>query len=319
MYRYVIFVFLIAIFWGCTNVDPNSPTNEDPIPSNVTAPYNIEIINNIDPFLSFDDEGNAMIFYGQDTLNTSEYGIKDGIIDLLMMKKYNKNGEVLIEEKNIIKTNAIIDYAVVNKNNLFYIIWLDPRNNPNFIANENIIEDHTYDVDIYYKIVNNLGETIKDDTRLTDSIIYYEDARDDYKLTVICNETLKALKESQRFTVDGDESFLLTKTWAIIDTNKNEYHIKQYGGHMVDSCKLSYTKLNPDSTIVTEEKLIAKFTKINGYYWGPEILNLFFKYNGSDSIHLCWMLNDGENKFIYYYAIINTVSDQIVLINVGEG
>jgi hypothetical protein len=86
---------------------------------------------------------------------------------------------------------------------------------------------------------------------------------------------------------------------------------------MFDSCKITYTKLNQDSTIVINEKVISNFVKKDGCQWGPEIQNLFFRCNSPNMIHLCWQLNDGKNYFIYYYAIINTYKEDIILKEVG--
>jgi hypothetical protein len=274
--------------------------------------YNIGTIQNINPFLSFDDEGNAMIFYGQDTLSMNGYSKTDGEDDLLMLKKFNDNGNLLLEEKNVVKTNAIIDYVVLKKGNYFYIIWLDPRNNTNFIANY----IHTYYVDIYYKIIDDRGRIIKDDTRLTSNLQYFQDAQSNYILTGIYDGTINSLKNSDHFIIESG-GWNPTTTWIVMDMNNFEYHITTYGNHMADSSKITYTKLNQDSIVIVGEKTIAVFTKMEGVEWGPDIQNLFFSYERSNRIHLCWQLNDGSNYFIYYYAMIKMDTNQIFLKSVG--
>jgi len=308
MYKYITPFFILAILFGCNN--------DNPVITHQIHTYSKEDIQNDNPFLSIDDEGNAMIFYGQDTLSMSGYGKTDGIYDLLMLKKYNRNGDVLIEETNIVKTNAIIDYAILKKNNLFYVIWLDPRNNPKFIANVDDVENHTYDVDIYYKIIDSQGKIIKEDTRLTESLIYYKNARSDYILSEIYNGTLSSIKTSSSYKIDGN-GYSPNITWVIIDNNNYEHHIKTYGNHMFDSCKVTYTKLNQDSAVVLNEISIAKFVKKDGYQWGPDIQNLFFQYASQNTIYLCWQLNDGNNYFVYYNAIIYTNEHRIILNRVG--
>ncbi len=308
MCKYIITFFILTILFGCNH--------ENPVITHQTHSYNEKEIKNDNPFFSFDDEGNAMIFYGQDILSMSGYGKTDGIYDLLMLKKYNENGDVLIEETNIVKTKAIIDYAILRKDNLLYVIWLDPRNNPKFIAGVIDIEHHTYDVDIYYKIIDYQGNIIKEDTKLTDSLVFYKDARSEYILSGIYDGTLIAIKTSTNFMINGN-GFSPNITWVLLDNKNYEYHIKTCGNHMVDSCKITYTKLDQDSAIVVNETVISNFVKKDGYQWGPEIQNLFFQFNTPDRIHLCWQLNDGKNYFIYYYAIIYTNESRILIKKVG--
>ncbi|MDZ7797913.1 MAG: hypothetical protein U5N56_13165 [Candidatus Marinimicrobia bacterium] len=300
MYKSIISFLILINLFGCYSENP------------VINTYSQKEIQNVNPFLFFDDEGNTMIFYGQDTISMSGYGETDSEYDLLMLKKFDENGNILLGETNILKTNAIIDYAVLNKNDLFYIIWLDPRNNPNFIANYL----HTYDVDIYYKIIDDQGRIIKEDTRLTSELIDYMDARANYILEGIYDNTLVSIKKSEHFAIDSD-TFFPNITWIIIDEYNFEHHIKTYGNHMYDSSKITYTKLNQDSVIIVTETTIAEFLKDNGNQWGPEIQNLFFQYNSPNTINICWQLNDGRNYFIYYYAIINTESNSIVCKKVG--
>ena len=279
MYKLIISYFTLIILFGCNN--------ENPVIIHQTHTYNEKEMQNDNPILSFDDEGKAIIFYGQDILSMSGYGKTDGIYDLLMLKKYDENGDVLIEEMNIVKTKAIIDYAILKKDNLFYVIWLVPRNNPKFIANVIDIENHTYDVDIYYKIIDSQGNIIKEDTRLTDSLIFYKKARSEYNLSGIYDGTLISIKTSTNFIINGN-GFSPYITWVVLDTSNFEYHIKTYGNHMFDSCKITYTKFNQDSTIVINETVISNFVKKDGCQWGPEIQNLFFRYNSPNMIHLCW-------------------------------
>lgn len=300
MYKFIIYFFILMILSGCNIENP------------IITTYSEKEIQNVNPFLLFDDEGNTMIFYGQDTISMSGYGDTDGEYDLLMLKKFDENGNIVLGETNILKTNAIIDYAVLNKNDLFYVIWLDPRNNANFVANHL----HTYDVDIYYKIIDDRGRIIQDDTRLTGELLDYMDACSNYILEGIYDSTLVSIKRSERFAIDGD-TFFPNITWIIFDEYNFEHHIKTYGNHMHDSTKITYTKLNQDGVIVVNETTIAEFLKDNGNQWGPDIQNLFFKYNDPNTMNICWQLNDGRNYFIYYYAIINTESNSIVCKNVG--
>ncbi|MDD4961821.1 MAG: hypothetical protein PHX07_06245 [Candidatus Marinimicrobia bacterium] len=300
MYKFIIPFLILINLAGCNIENPA-----------ITA-YSEEEIQNANPFLIFDDEGNTLIFYGQDTVSMSGYGKTDSEFDLLMLKKFDENGNILLGETNILKTNAIIDYAVLKKDNLFYVIWLDPRNNANFVVNHL----HTYDVDIYYKIIDDQGRIITDDTRLTGELIDYKDACSNYILEGIHDSTLASIKSSEHFAIDGSTCFP-NKTWIIIDKYDYEYHFKSYGNHISDSCKITYMKLNRDSVITLNETTIAGFSRASGNQWGPEIQNLFFEYNDPNTISMCWQLNDGRNHFHYYYAIINTISDSIVCIKVG--
>ncbi|MGB8317188.1 MAG: hypothetical protein WCE54_03630, partial [Ignavibacteriaceae bacterium] len=115
----------------------------------------------------------------------------------------------------------------------------------------------------------------------------------------------------------SESGYFPRRTWIIIDKNNFEHHIKIYGNHMYDSCKITYTKLNQESAIIVNERTIAKFLKDKTSQWDPDIQNLFFWYNSPKTINICWQLNDGGNYFIYYYAIVGTDGQKIALNKTG--
>lgn len=311
MYKTIALLILFLLTLSCIDNHPTQPTNINN--------YTKKEINNINPFIILDQEENVMMFYGQDTLSLSGYGKTDGEDDLLMLKKYNKKGDLLIDEINIIKTKAILGYVVFEKNNEYYVIWLDPRNNTNYIANVDDVERKTQYVDIYYKIIDRKGTTIQADTKLTKELLYYKNARENYKLTGIYDGTMKDLQKKELFFINGTGKGLYPclETWVLIDNLNYEYHFKIYGNHMLDSCKITYSKLSPDSYILVNEKEIAKFKKTDNWLWGPTFQNLYISTKNYEHIYLSWQLNDGRNNFIYYLATIDAKKNSYVYNKIG--
>ena len=303
-------LFLIMLFYlySCSDT-PSEPHQNNQ--------YETEFCRvNINPFLMIDSDRNAMIFYGQDTVDCTGYippFHNDGEWDLLMLQKYNQSGELILAETNIITTRALLDYAVYRKDENIYVIWFDPCNYPDFRANYL----HTYYIDIYYKNINKNGNIVSGENKLSNEILYIRDAQNEYHLGGIYSGTIKDLQSDdiilKRYDYDNP-----SRSWIIVDSRNDEHHLKIYGSHMGDSCRITYTRYNTDSLVVIEEQTIASFYKMEGEQWGPGIQNFYAKYDGIDRIHLVWQLNDGRNDFIYYYENIDVDNMEITLNTIGK-
>ena len=309
MQKIVIFILTIIILFICCD------NTSEPYQNNIyeKLPYKVKI----NPFLIIDSDQDALTFYGQDTVDCSGFdkpSYTDGKWDLLMMKKYNKHGELLIDETNIITTKAILDYVVFRKKENIYIIWLDPRNNSDFRANQS----HTYYTDVYFKIIDNKGNEIRAEEKLTDEIMYYQDAQEYFDLGEIYNGTINDLHYENIVIKIYEYYWNPSISWIIVDSNYDEHHLKIYGAHVTDTSRITYTRFNTDSLIILEEQTIAMFKKIEGEQWGPDIQNMYAKYDGKDNIHIVWQLNDGRNDFIYYYENIDINNMAITLNTVGK-
>lgn len=313
-FSFLLFVSFLFALSGCKD------NPESSMPSHV---YQSVTVFNSNPFLIVNQFNQAVIFYGQDRLsysggNTS--GTKtgtDGELDQLFVKKYDKNGNLLLDETKVVSTKAILDYAVLRKDSLYYIIWLDTRNNPKFQSG-NL---NSYNVDIYYKIIDEQGNIYKNDTRLTSNLLYFQDATAKYTLTGIYNGTLNNLKSSEQSVIYGKgsiPSFNPNVTLVSTGLGPLEYHIKCYGSHMLNSSKIIFTVIDPDSSVFFNESNIAVFHKLPGYQWGPEIQNLILKMDTEDCIHICWQINDGNNSYYYYYATVDTRTYKIMSKEIGQ-
>ncbi|MDP4197620.1 MAG: hypothetical protein Q8940_21420 [Bacteroidota bacterium] len=96
-----------------------------------------------------------------------------------------------------------------------------------------------------------------------------------------------------------------------------EYHIKCYGSHIQNSSKITFTVIDPDSSVFFNENNIAVFHKLPGYQWGPAVQHLILKMDTEGCIHICWQINDGMNSY-YYYATVDTRTYKIMAKKIGQ-
>ncbi len=299
------FVLLCAILVSvsCLNKNPlSSPENR----------YQTLTITRGLPYLLFDSNNNAIILFGQDGVSCSGYGDTDGEIDLIKFVKYNSVGEKIISDKQILSSNAIIDLAAfcVEQPNHIVIVWLDPRNNPDFKSGY-----HPYYADVYYKIIDSQGNIIEEDTKLSNELIEEYIAQQFFNLEGIYNGTMEDI-QNEEILYDAD--FLPFDSWIIIDSNKNEHYFRVIGEHWDDMCRMIYTKFSYGGQVtMIKEKELIKFEKLPDEYWGPTIQKLYITIDNRDYIHSVWQLNDGRNYFSYYYLKLNDLGEMIVYEKIG--
>lgn len=303
-----ILIIAILIFINCTS-------NKNPIIS-YEDKYNIVEIERNLPYLFLDSDNSAMILFGQDNFDCNEVSNSDGEFDKIIFTKYNSNGDKIINNKQILTSIAIIDMAIfaMNIQKQIVIIWLDPRNNQEFIVNHL----NTYYVDVYYKIIDTKGNTVKKSTKLTNELIEYQTALNSFKLNDIYYGTMKNIKTEEILCDTTVSSTTSSSSWIEIDSKQNEHHFRKVGRHWDDSCKIIYKKIDKNSNVIIEDKELIKYEKLPDAQWSPVIQNMYITIDDGDYIHCTWQLNDGKNYFSYYYLKLHNAGKIVLYDKIGE-
>lgn len=302
----VVFLIIINLFIACEKQD-NGQIIEEPIEQS-----NKELYRQI-PYLLIDSNDNIYIMYGQDLINSGLYPkTTDGEFDKIILNIYNKNGENILKDKDVISSEkAILGIAAFIKNNNIYLIWKDTKNNSEFIAGIH----HTYDCDIYYKIINIQGESIFTDIKLTNELINHNDA-DTFKLQTFQNLTISNINKFNMI-YDSITDVNTELCWIIPDSEMNKHILRIIGNHMDDECKIRYSKMDRYGNSLIYPKGLINFKRIPGEQWGPEILNFYVELDNSQNINMVWQLNDGRNFFSFYYFNVNNKGEKLVYNKIG--
>ena len=309
---YVLFILI--------SVSLNCGSNKNPVFYSESELKKIEIFRDL-PYLIVIDENSTIIFTGHDYESFSGFGNTDGEVDNIIFNKFNSNGNKIIANKIIISSKAILKFsAVINENQSILIVWLDPRNNPNFKPNHL----NTYDVDIYYKVIDFDGNTLTEDTRFTNIPADDDSAYSKILLNNIFNGTLQDMKKKiiETNTENAElESYTWEFTsphyWVLTNSMNNKQIFEIIGNHMSNSCHLLYSKINSKSIYIIYEKELVKFTKLDGEPWGPEIQKIYFESDPYNNIHVVWQLNPGNNLFEYYYLKLHNDGHIIFFNQIG--
>lgn len=307
LFKFIMLAFMISI--SCTSCT----SEKNPVIPPEEKYQTLEIERNL-PYLFFDSDDNPIILFGQDTVSCSGYGETDGEFDLIYFVKYNSSDEKIINNKPVLTTNAIIDIAVFyeEKQNQLVIVWLDPRNNPDFIANHS----PTY-VDVYYKIIDTQGDIIQEDTKLTNELIEHRPDALSFSLNSIYKGTMEDIK-SEEILCDTVTSPISPSSWIEIDSKWNEHHFRIIGRHWDDACKMIYTKSDNAGKVLIKDKELIEYEKLLGEPWGPNIQNLYIAIDNNDNIHSVWKLNDGTNHFYFYYLKLDDNGEIVIYEMIGE-
>lgn len=270
------------------------------------------------PYLIIDSEDNSIILYGRDLREyTGEVG-SDGEHDIILFNKYDSNGIKTVENKTIISSKAII-YPVfsITEEDEIYLFWLDPRNNPDFVSNSG-----PYIIDIYYKIIDNEGNIIQNDTRLTEDLINEAIEYETFNLSnyeeIPIGCTLKELHKIDCYYGEI-ELATLSYSMVVVDSENNEHYFKVASNDLSDlPAKIEYTKIDSEGNILVDNYEIISFNKEAGLMYGPDIQHLDIAIDSKDYIHLLWQLNNGGNHFTYHYIKLNKNGEEIINENLGE-
>lgn len=264
------------------------------------------------PLLLIDSHDNAIILFGQDTDNYSGYRFGDSEIDRLYFNKFNSNGDKIIENRTILISKAILNPIVfMVDDDHIYIVWLDPRNNPNFEGGY-----HPYYGDVYYKVIDGKGRTRMYDTKLTDELVTgYSSINLSELEGVMLNGTIGDLEKPL---------FLYNET--IIDSENNSHHFQVTGSHITDSCQIIYSKTDSEGNMLINNKEIAKFEKLSesewpedvSPHWGSSLHYVIGDMDSQDNIHIVWWLNNGLNHFSVYYMKLNNKGETLVYEKLAE-
>ena len=208
--------------------------------------------------------------------------------------KLNSVGNTLVEDTRLTNSSASSTFPSLSVDvlGIIYLVWQDYRNG--------------HDWDIYYTKLNNMGNTLVDDLRLTvdgansenpsliadvqNAAITWEDNRDGNKeiyYTKLNNQGV-TLVDDLRLTSDGSNS---QHSSAAIDTQGNVHFAWQDlrgGGYG----EIYYTKLNNiGNTLVDDMRLTA-----NSAFSGAPSLEV----DSQENVHVTWEDNRDGNKEIYY-------------------
>ena len=309
----ICILFILILFLS------NCDNNKNPVQYSESQ-NRIEISRNL-PYLIVNDENSTIIFTGHDYESDSGNGNTDGEFDKIKFNRFDSNGDQIIDNKNILSSKAILKFAALkNEDQTILIVWLDPRNNPNFKANYL----NTYDVDIYYKVIDFDGNTIKDDTRVTNTPVDDDSAYSKILLNDIFNGTLEDMKKKVIMTnTDNAEldshiwEYVSPSYWILTNLKNNKQIFEIIGDHMSDSCYLLYSKINSRSKYIIYEKELVKYTKLSNVFWGPEIQNIYFENDSYNNTHTVWQLNPGNNLFEYYYLTLDNNGNVIFCNQLG--
>jgi len=292
---FILFV-VILIFSNCE-------TSKNPVYFNEPQLEEIEIFRDL-PYLIVENKNSTIIFTGHDYESHTGHGTTDSEFDKIKFSKYNTSGEKIIDDKVIISSPAILKFsAVINENQNILMVWLDPRNNPNFKANY-----HPYEVDIYYKVIDFDGNILIEDTKYTNNLFIEDSAYSTIQLDNIYNGTLQDMKKKVVMTNTDNaemEPFVWQHTsptyWILNHSKNNQKIFKIVGDHIDDNCHILYSKVNSKSEYIINEKELIKYTKLNDQYWGPEIQKIYIEDDSNKNTQAVWQLNPGNNLMEYYY------------------
>lgn len=294
MRKLIIIILSLTSFISCSDDEnPLAPPEERHYTRTVAMGF---------PFLVFDSDENAIILYARDTANQ---GIYDGAFDTLQFDKYNIQGEKVIDDKQILHTDAILDIAALydEKENCIFVFWLDPQYNTDYSSDEN--------VQLLYKTIDAQGNILKDNTEFTHVLTSFESARNDTLLEGIYDGTMLDLKTE---TVFCDS----LREWILIDSKGNEHHLNIIGQHWNNMTQLTYSKLNAYGKILVEEIAVIINERLPDAEWAPVFQNQHIIIDSNDMIHSVWQLNDGKNNFYFYYLRLDNNGNILVYDKIGD-
>ncbi len=254
------------------------------------------------PYLVFDGNENPIIIYGRDT---GTQGIYDGAFDVMQFDKYSTNGEKIIDDKQILQTDAILDIAALydETKDTITVLWLEPQNTTDSGSDEN--------VQLLYKTLDAQGNILKDNTEFTHVLTTFESACNDTLLEGIYNGTMLDLKTE---TVFCDS----LRDWIFIDSKENEHHLDIIGKHWDNMTQLTYSKQNAHGKILIEEKAVITNERLADAEWAPVFQNQYITIDSSNMIHSVWQLNDGKNNFYFYYLKLDNNGGILVYDKIGD-
>lgn len=261
------------------------------------------------PYLILDSNDNPIIIYGLDLKKYTGENGTDGEDDVIVINKFNSNGEKIIDNETLISSKAIANPAIAKiSDNEIYIVWLDPRNNPDYES-----YDYSYYTDIYYKKIDMDGNILINDTKLNDELLEKNEAYSNFNLSDYEDIPIDGTIEDLHYVncLYGEIGiYTSTYTRILIDFENNEHYFKISSQYTLEASKITYTKIDSEGNILVDEKEIVVYAKGPDSIYTTEIQNVNMEIDSQDNIHIVWQINAG---YTYYYMKLN--DDGEILIN----
>ncbi len=264
-----------------------------------------------DPFLVIDSKNDVHLFWTEDTKNN------DGQGDILYYTKIDNEGNRIINKKEIISVDAVVDpVALINSNDEISLFWF----NPDYSKKE---QSHSLPVPdigtVKYMKLDNEGNILQNDKDITDTIFSNENLINSDEIIKLSGDNNSIEKDKELHGAIYEEYLGDTQpNWFIrfknvLDENGNKYVF-------ATDCNASGSficvkKLNSNNEVIFNEKIFSIPIPQNCRgLWdcNPTFYSKQLKLDNNNNINVSFYMNNGFNKFSIHYIKLNNDGQKII-------